>query len=103
MNLLVAAHIKKRAACNEEERKDFDNVAMLACLLGCDGLYERGYVAVGPGGQLLVAGEVNDAPSVADYARDRLRGRSTSWWTSGRERYFRWHRDHTFRNPVGGF
>lgn len=45
-SLLVAAHIKPRAASDEEHRKDFASIAMLACTLGCDELFERGYVIV---------------------------------------------------------
>ena len=31
-----AAHIKKRAVCSDDERRDLDNIAMPTCLLGCD-------------------------------------------------------------------
>lgn len=40
MAFLVAAHVKKRAVCTDAERLDLHNVAMLACLFGCDALYE---------------------------------------------------------------
>lgn len=43
--LLVAAHIKKRADCNLEERKDA-NVVMPVCKFGCDDLFERGFISV---------------------------------------------------------
>ncbi len=45
-SLLVAAHIMSRAASDEEDRKNFPSVAMLACNLGCDDLYELGFVVV---------------------------------------------------------
>ncbi|TFC50852.1 hypothetical protein E3O47_07540 [Cryobacterium sp. TMT2-17-1] len=45
-SLLVAAHIKPRAVSDEEHRKDFASIAMLACALGCDELFELGYVIV---------------------------------------------------------
>ena len=48
--LLVAAHIKPRWACSESERMDTRNVSMLACLFGCDALFELGYVVVGEHG-----------------------------------------------------
>lgn len=94
--MLVGAHIKKRSKCTEEERRDFDNVGMLACLLGCDGLFERGYIAVGHGGELMVSAKVAQAPEVEAVVRDTLQGRRTSWWTEEREKYFEWHRTHTF-------
>ncbi len=52
--LLIAAHIKPRSACSEKERMDTRNVSMLACLLGCDALYELGYVVVGARGIIEV-------------------------------------------------
>lgn len=47
---LVAAHIVPRHLLNEGERLDFHATAMLACTLGCDALFERGYVAVDASG-----------------------------------------------------
>jgi hypothetical protein len=43
VDLLVAAHIKRRSLCSETERRDLHNVAMLACKFGCDALFEEGY------------------------------------------------------------
>ncbi|MFE6038780.1 hypothetical protein [Streptomyces sp. NPDC056452] len=94
---LVAAHIKKRAACSEEERWDLNNVAMLACLLGCDSLFEHGFVAVEDGGRLQVSPVAASAPAVAKYIDEHLAGRSIAWWSTDREPYFAWHRSHTFQ------
>lgn len=95
--LLVAAHIKKRAACSEEERWDLNNVAMLACLLGCDSLFEHGFVAVETGGQLSVSPVAAAAPAVTKYMDEHLVGRSIEWWSADREQYYAWHRSHTFQ------
>ncbi|WP_188309115.1 hypothetical protein [Streptomyces sp. CBMA123] len=43
---LIAAHITKRAICTDDEKRDFATIAMVACSLGCDSLYERGYITV---------------------------------------------------------
>ncbi|MEU5242832.1 hypothetical protein AB0G81_01715 [Streptomyces asoensis] len=94
---LVAAHIKKRAACSEEERWDLNNVAMLACLLGCDSLFEHGFVTVEEGGQLAVSPVAAGAPAVAKYIDEHLAGRSIAWWSTEREQYYAWHRSHTFQ------
>jgi hypothetical protein len=99
---LVGAHIKKRAHCSEQERKDFDNVGMLACTLGCDSLFERGYVAVGEGGKILVSDLVYASGSVANFVRDRLEGRVSAWWTGEREKYYAWHRRHVFVTTHDG-
>ena len=45
-SLLVAAHIVPRALSDETHRKDFAAIAMLACSLGCDELFELGYILV---------------------------------------------------------
>ncbi|MFJ6389003.1 hypothetical protein ACIQJT_15485 [Streptomyces sp. NPDC091972] len=94
---LVAAHIKKRAACSEEERWDLNNIAMLACLLGCDSLFEHGFVAVEEGGQLRISPVAASAPPVAKYIAEHLADRSVAWWTTEREPYYAWHRSHTFQ------
>ncbi|MEV5085835.1 hypothetical protein AB0K74_46505, partial [Streptomyces sp. NPDC056159] len=94
---LVAAHIKKRAACSEEERWDLNNIAMLACLLGCDSLFEHGFVAVEEGGQLTVSPVAASAPAVAKYIDEHLAGRSIAWWSTEREQYYAWHRSHIFQ------
>ncbi len=46
VELLVAANVKKRSACSPAERLDIPAVAMPACRLGCDALFEAGLVAV---------------------------------------------------------
>lgn len=93
---LVAAHIKKRSKCTDEEKVDFDNVGMLACLLGCDGLFEHGYIAVDHGGELLISDKVLASPVVKSFVESRLGNHRTSWWTESREPYFAWHRTHVF-------
>ncbi|WP_369377371.1 hypothetical protein [Streptomyces sp. cg36] len=98
--LLVAAHIKKRAACSEAERWDLNNVAMLACLLGCDSLFEHGFVAVEEGGQLAVSPVAASAPAVVQYIGEHLLGHSIDWWSPEREHYYAWHRAHTFQRGA---
>lgn len=44
--LLIAGHIKPRRESTEEERKDLRSAAMLVCALGCDALFEWGYITV---------------------------------------------------------
>lgn len=44
--LLVAAHIVPRSMTSEEDRKEFSSIAMLACALGCDVLFEWGYIVI---------------------------------------------------------
>ena len=53
INLLHAGHIKPRRDCTEKERKDL-NVTMPVCKLGCDDLYEKGYIKVDEAGFITV-------------------------------------------------
>jgi hypothetical protein len=43
--LLHAAHIKKRAQCSSEEKKD-PKIVMPLCKIGCDDLFEHGFILV---------------------------------------------------------
>jgi len=52
MGFLVAAHVKKRSICSDDERRDLRHVAMLACTFGCDALYEAGWITVGQDGNV---------------------------------------------------
>ncbi|MEV0680616.1 hypothetical protein AB0I60_29285 [Actinosynnema sp. NPDC050436] len=93
VELLVAAHVKRRAECSDDERRDLRNVAMLACHLGCDRLYELGYLAVGEDGSVLTA------PAGGALAEQLapLAGRTTGAHHGGSARYFAWHRERVFR------
>lgn len=56
---LRAAHIKKRSTASERERRN-PNIAMLACVLGCDQAFENGDIRVLNDGS-IVLGNANDA------------------------------------------
>jgi hypothetical protein len=88
---LVTAHIKKRSVCNIEERKDFRNIVAPMCKLGCDEMYERGYIYIDEG---IV--RLNESHLLTDdlkVACANLIGNSCSSWRTGTEGYFRWHSD----------
>ena len=51
--LLVAGHIKPRAHCTNQERWNYGAIAMLACLFGCDALFEHGFIAVDEDGTIV--------------------------------------------------
>ncbi|WNV88407.1 HNH endonuclease signature motif containing protein [Umezawaea sp. Da 62-37] len=97
MGFLVAAHVKPRSLCTDEERNDLRNVAMLACGFGCDRLYEDGYLAVDEHGRVLAApSTVELGSAVSDYLR-RLEGLRCTAHRPGSEPYFAWHRDNVYR------
>ncbi|MEU1413275.1 hypothetical protein [Streptomyces sp. NPDC005731] len=95
---LIAAHIKKRAVCSDDEKRDLANIAMLACTFGCDAVYEHGYIQVATGGAIRVSPLALGIPEVEAYIQERLAGRTVTWWTPKRESYYRWHRTHTFKD-----
>lgn len=86
---LIAAHIKPRSICSEEERMDTRNVCMLACLFGCDALFEFGYVVVNESG-VIVSGKC--APQAIRPRVDALLGRECRAHCDGSRHYFAWHR-----------
>jgi hypothetical protein len=58
-NLLIAAHVKKRSLCNDSEKLDIKNIAMLQCA-SCDKLFENGYIYISDMGKI----EINQYASV---------------------------------------
>ncbi|MFE4727342.1 hypothetical protein [Microbacterium sp. NPDC056736] len=90
---LWASHIKKRAAATDQEARDIPRVAMLACVFGCDALFEDGYVSVENG---TIVGAASVAGSAAIGRRiGQLRGRSVDRYADAAV-YFDWHRAHVF-------
>ena len=73
VEFLVAAHIKKRADCDDQERRDVAHVVMSACRFGCDELYERGYIAVGDDGQFILSHAIkaSEQPAPTRYSTSR--------------------------------
>ncbi|MDP2034415.1 MAG: hypothetical protein Q8K29_13495 [Polaromonas sp.] len=86
--LLVAAHIKMRAVCTREEKLDFNNIAALMCVLGCDALFGKGYVYVDEGSIRLNAKRARTLD--VDTATQTLLGRKVSNWVSSKK-YYLWH------------
>lgn len=90
-DLLVAAHLKKRATCITEERLQFDRVAALMCKLGCDDLYEKGYVSVIDSTvQLNTAKSLT--PKLTEYV-SHIVGNSVANWLSSKP-FYQWHAIH---------
>ncbi|HVK23578.1 MAG TPA: hypothetical protein VM677_19675 [Actinokineospora sp.] len=94
LRYLVAAHIKPRSQCTDEERRDLPNVAMAACSFGCDLLFETGHVAVGADG-LIMAGAADPSGRFAELVA-KLDGTKCTAHRDETEPYFAWHREHRF-------
>ena len=88
IQFLVAAHIKRRAECSAEEKRNPHNV-MLACKFGCDELFERGYVHVVNG--KIVAQPLTVCTSVVRNRVTWLQGKTCKQWSASNNVFFRWH------------
>jgi hypothetical protein len=87
-DLLVAAHIKKRSKCSLEEKKDLANIATPMCLLGCDALFEKGYIGVRNG----VTERIKETSlSHASSHISMVTGESCKDWTDENRKYYEWH------------
>ncbi|GAB3564520.1 HNH endonuclease [Arthrobacter alkaliphilus] len=87
--LLVAAHIKPRKDCSEKERMDTRNVSMLACLFGCDALFELGYIVVDESGLIQAC---KPASKQVSARIEGLAGRKCRAHDERSRGYFAWHR-----------
>jgi len=92
IDLLVAAHVKARARCSEAERRDVQGNILALCVLGCDGLFERGYVAVENG--IIVAGPRRPTTSTVETLLSELKALPSPSWNAARFPYFAAHHSH---------
>ena len=100
VEFLVAAHIKKRAGCDDQEKRDVAHVVMSACRFGCDELYERGYIAVDDGGQVILSHAIEASENARAYALQHLKGKFFGRPMTGRATYFTWHRENKFLDAA---
>ncbi|NKX56272.1 hypothetical protein [Arthrobacter mobilis] len=100
IEFLVAAHIKRRSACSDTEKQDFENIAMPNCKLGCDELFGRGFICLNAEGTVEVSSLAPDVGAVAVYINNHLRGRKPEFWKEhpASHRYFEHHRLKDFVN-----
>ena len=89
--LLTAAHVKPRRDCTTAERKDLA-VVVLACGLGCDRLFEEGYMWVDDTGSIQALVSALEGAGTPD-PTGHLVGRRVSVFGPANAAYFEWHRD----------
>lgn len=86
--LVRAAHVKRRSACTPDELQDLSNI-MPACTLGCDEMFEHGFLAVAVNGMVVARREADGDLGVAVAA---VAGRRCSAHSAASSGYFAWHR-----------
>jgi hypothetical protein len=89
VSIVRLAHIKPRSHAAREELLNLKNT-MPACTLGCDELFERAIITVGPGGAILVSQkhlEGDLGVFLANYA-----GRALTGYSTDQDVFFEWHR-----------
>jgi hypothetical protein len=88
VSYLITAHIKKRAFCEPNERKDL-NIVMPMCKLGCDEIYEKGYISVSNG----VFVDMSKTPNSAELQKyiNQISGSKCDFYNEKTKAYFDWH------------
>ncbi|KAB7529269.1 HNH endonuclease [Flagellimonas olearia] len=88
VSYLVTAHIKKRAYCKKHERKDL-NIVMPMCKMGCDEIYEKGYLSV-LDGLFVNMGKTPISPDLKRYI-NQISGTKCHYYNENTKDYFDWH------------
>ncbi|GAA3019715.1 hypothetical protein [Streptosporangium longisporum] len=88
--LVRLAHIKLRSRATHTERLDLNNV-MVACLAGCDALFECGYIYVDSEGFIRSSVPESDLSDVGKLTRE-LAGRRCVEHNADSDKYFAFHR-----------
>lgn len=102
VRFLVAGHIKRRAACTDEEKRDYANVVMPNCTFGCDTLFGRGLIAVDDNGQYQISPMLEYGDAGGQYLQDFIAGRFCELWIQNEATrpYFAFHFATDFKNAV---
>ncbi|KAH0536318.1 hypothetical protein GP486_008893, partial [Trichoglossum hirsutum] len=90
VSFLITAHIKKRSHCSHEERID-RRIVMPLCNMGCDQLYERGYLSVREGKVV----PLRQTPTSGDMKRylDEVIDNECLYFSDQTRLFFEWHWD----------
>lgn len=92
ISLLVTAHIKPRAQCSDSERRDTSHNLMPLCLLGCDTLFEQGFIAVDRG--RVIEGPKKTQTRDLKKSIQSVSGSPCKYWSVESKKYFKWRAKH---------
>ncbi|WP_142383666.1 hypothetical protein [Bacillus sp. V5-8f] len=93
IEFLVAAHIKKRADCSQDEKLDNKNIVMPMCAFGCDELYKKGFLSM-IDGTVRALQDTRLLPSALQEYITKIEGRECVHYNRATEKYFKWHHNH---------
>ncbi|GAA5072294.1 hypothetical protein GCM10025759_12070 [Lysobacter panacisoli] len=96
VDLLVIGHIRKRHSCDSTQKRDESNV-MAVCTLGCDRLFENGYIYVDQMGVVRASDGVKGGGDELGSVIQALAGKQCLAWSSKSAPYFEWHQEHPRR------
>lgn len=91
VNMFATAHIKKRSECTKEEKLDYKNIVIPMCKLGCDDLYEKGYIYVHDG---IV--KINGRKKITidlETELKKIENRKCEYYNENTQEYFKFHRE----------
>lgn len=102
VRFLVAAHIKRRSACTDDEKRDYANVVMPNCTFGCDTLFGRGLIAVNDNGKFQISPMLDYGDAAGQYLQDFVAGSTCQLWSQNpaTRPYFNFHYNTDFKNAV---
>ena len=89
VGFIRVGHIKRRSLANSVVRRDFNNV-MPVCTLGCDALFELGFVIVDATGAIQ-EGSPSPTPDLSTFIKGIV-GRDCKSFRPESARYFEAHR-----------
>ena len=90
--MMVAAHIKKRADCSDEEKRDLNNIAAPMCKFGCDELYEKGYIGISDKGIVTDLKNQPTTDAIVEHLAS-IENNICTKWNDCTKGYFKYHYD----------
>lgn len=93
-DLLIAAHVKKRSLCSHDEKLDYRNNVVAMCKMGCDDLFERGYLCVTDGVVGINSRKETGLTPALRMRIANIAGRHLALPSASSASYFAWHKEH---------
>lgn len=89
VEFMWCSHIKKRSYCSKDEKLDYKGNIVPMCKLGCDDLFEKGYIGVNGNGIVSILKLTGNG--TMDKIINELSGKRCSYFNEYRKKYFDYH------------